>query len=65
MQPCYRFTNSQGLATDGRHEAATKKNISKISGQRSAEMDRLAGEATSARQELEALRTKYEAAIAR
>jgi hypothetical protein len=28
-------------------------------------MDRLAGEATSARQELEALRTKYEAAIAR
>ncbi|KAF5842643.1 hypothetical protein DUNSADRAFT_6113 [Dunaliella salina] len=56
---------SQGLVSEGRHEAATKKNISKISGQRSAEMDRLAAEAAATRQELEATRTKLEAAIAR
>eukprot|EP00983_Pelagomonas_calceolata_P053372 1143264-Pelagomonas_calceolata.AAC.1 len=54
-----------GLVSEGRHEAATKKNISKISGQRSAEMDRLAAEAAATRQELEATKTKLEAAIAR
>ncbi len=56
---------SQGLVAEGRHEAATKKTISKISGQRSAEMDRMVAEAAATRQELEATRVKCEAAIAR
>lgn len=50
---------------EGKREAAAKAAISKISGARSAEMDRLAAELAASRAECDTLRAKFEAAVSR
>ncbi|KAJ9508789.1 hypothetical protein QJQ45_028100, partial [Haematococcus lacustris] len=56
---------AQGLVPEGRQEAATKKVLSKISGTKTAEMERMAGELAAARAELDSLKAKYDAAVSR
>ncbi|GFH31674.1 uncharacterized protein HaLaN_30759 [Haematococcus lacustris] len=56
---------AQGLVPEGRQEAATKKVLSKISGTKTAEMERVAGELAVARAELDSLKAKYDAAVSR
>ncbi|KAJ9510749.1 hypothetical protein QJQ45_027617 [Haematococcus lacustris] len=56
---------AQGLVPEGRQEAATKKVLSKISGTKTAEMERVVGELAVARAELDSLKAKYDAAVSR
>lgn len=54
-----------GQASDSRQEQAAKNTISKISKERSAELDRLSGDLVATKAELEATKLKCDAAVSR
>ena len=56
---------AQGLVARSKADVAVEQNISKISGQRSKEADRVAADLVGSRAELDALRLKYDGSLSR